>query len=213
MKHLSRQHIDFGDGPSEQRGLVLFFALIALVAMSLAAVALVRSVDTTTLIAGNLAFRQSTTSSGDSGTEAAIGVLAATEAANSGKNVFTDATHAFNVTSAATGYYSNADPALVLTANSTWTDLKSSPAVIDASGNTYRYIIQRMCRTENLPITTTNCLFSAVPSDTGEKGAPLPPEICAGVGCPKGGQSPLYRVTVRITGPKNTISYIQSVVY
>ena len=46
-------------GVIKQRGVVLFIALIALVAMSLAAVALVRSVDTATIIAGNLAFKQS----------------------------------------------------------------------------------------------------------------------------------------------------------
>ena len=42
-----------------QKGVVLFFALIALVAMSLAAAALVRSVDSGVLVAGNLAFKQS----------------------------------------------------------------------------------------------------------------------------------------------------------
>lgn len=56
----------------KQRGVVLFFALIALVAMSLAAVALIRSVDTSTLIAGNLAFKQATKNSAEAGIEAAI---------------------------------------------------------------------------------------------------------------------------------------------
>ncbi|HEX9277074.1 MAG TPA: hypothetical protein VGA51_11860 [Casimicrobiaceae bacterium] len=41
-----------------QRGVVLFIALIVMVAMSLAAIALMRSVDTTTAVIGNLAFRQ-----------------------------------------------------------------------------------------------------------------------------------------------------------
>jgi hypothetical protein len=42
-----------------QRGVVLFIALIVMVAMSLAAIALIRSVDTTNILIGNLAFRQS----------------------------------------------------------------------------------------------------------------------------------------------------------
>ncbi len=50
---------------SGQRGVALFFALICMVAIMLAAVMLVRSVDTATLIAGNLAFQQSATRSGD----------------------------------------------------------------------------------------------------------------------------------------------------
>ena len=59
----------------QQRGVVLFLALIALVIMSLAAVALIRSVDTNTLIAGNLSFKQAATTSADAGTEAAIAML------------------------------------------------------------------------------------------------------------------------------------------
>src|SRR3984893_18412163 len=43
--------------PRRQRGVVLFIALIVMVAMSLAAIALIRSVDTTNAIVGNLAFR------------------------------------------------------------------------------------------------------------------------------------------------------------
>jgi type IV pilus assembly protein PilX len=42
----------------QQRGVVLFVALIAMVLLSLAGVALVRSVDTSNSIAGNIAFRQ-----------------------------------------------------------------------------------------------------------------------------------------------------------
>ena len=57
---------------NKQHGVVLFFALIALVAMSLAAVALIRSVDTNSLIAGNLSFKQSSILSADRGVETAI---------------------------------------------------------------------------------------------------------------------------------------------
>src|SRR5664279_2183606 len=56
-----------------QNGVVLVIALIVLVAMTLAGIALVRSVDTTNIIAGNLAFQQSATHSGEGGVETAIG--------------------------------------------------------------------------------------------------------------------------------------------
>jgi Tfp pilus assembly protein PilX len=64
---------------TKQQGMVLFFALIALVVMSLAAVALIRSVDTNTMIAGNLGFKQSATVSADSGVETAIDWLGANQ--------------------------------------------------------------------------------------------------------------------------------------
>ena len=60
----SPRQMPFKPARSRQRGVSLFFALVCLVAIMLAAVALVRSVDTSTLISGNLAFQQSATSSG-----------------------------------------------------------------------------------------------------------------------------------------------------
>jgi len=198
---------------SQQRGLVLFFALVALVVLSLAAALLVRSVDTNTIISGNLAFRQAATSSADRGVEAAITALTATEAANIAKNVFTDTTHAFNISTPANGYYSNVDPALNLTASATWTDANSILVGTDASGNTVRFIIQRMCRDANTLLSTTNCLFSGPATDKDDKSVPLPSSICEGPGCPKAGQNAQYRVTARATGPKNSISYTQALVY
>lgn len=199
----------------KQRGVVLFFTLIALLAMSLAAVALIRSVDTSTLIAGNLAFKQAATASGDAGIEAAVNWLAATQTANKALNVLNNSAHPFNQTSltATPGYHSSASSTLSLTADSTWNDTNSVLVGTDGSGNTIRYIIQRMCRNANTPIQTANCLFSSGTVDNNGQNIPLPQEICEGVGCPVAGQTPQMRITTRTTGPKNTVSYIQAFVY
>lgn len=196
-----------------QRGAVLLFTLIALVAMTIAALALVRSVDTATLIAGNLAFRQSATASGDGGVEDAVTALEGIQAANLAKNVYMDATHGFNLTNAAAAYYSNLDLTMDMTADSTWVDGVSSAEAIDSSGNRYRYIIQRMCRDANQVLSAPNCLFAGGDSDSSGMSVPLPSDICEGAGCPTAGQAPQYRITVRVTGPKNTISYIQALVH
>jgi len=203
-----------------QRGVVLFFALIALVVMSLAAVALIRSVDTSTMIAGNLAFKQSATTSGDSGVESAVAAMNAIQAAMTAasNNVLIDpgcptaCSNTFNSTNAANGYYSNADPALNLFADATW-NASSIPEVLDGSGNKIRYIIQRMCRTADQSPSTTNCLFSAAALDNNGQEVPLPSNICQGSGCPKAGQAPEYRITSRAAGPGNTFSYVQAFVY
>src|SRR5450830_1873633 len=71
----------------KQRGVIMLIALITLVAMTLAAIALVRSVDTTNIIAGNLAFQQSATNAGDIGSEKAIQWL---ETNNVGSNLWVD---------------------------------------------------------------------------------------------------------------------------
>ncbi|MFA6203611.1 MAG: hypothetical protein WC710_10540 [Gallionella sp.] len=210
MKHLSKSA-----SYAKQRGIALFFALIALLAISLAAVALIRSVDTSTLIAGNLAFRQAATTSGDGGIEAAVSWLNTTQAANSTKNVLTDPTHPFNITSATSGYYSNMNPALSLTDGTgiQWDNTDSVLAGTDNSGNTLRYIIQRMCRTADVAIQNAGCLFSGAALDNNGQAIPLPQEICIGAGCPAAGQAPQIRITARTTGPRNTISYIQAFVY
>lgn len=199
----------------KQRGLVLFLALVALVVLSLAAVALIRSVDTSTLIAGNLAFKQAATTSADAGVDAAITLLANMRDSNGTKNVYTDDTHTFNITdlTARPGYFSYADPTLSLTTDATWDDVNDNLVGTDASGNTVRYIIQRMCRNNNRPIQTAECLFSAATEDNNGQQVKLPKDICDGAGCPVAGQTPQIRVTVRVTGPKNTVSYVQAFVY
>jgi len=203
----------------KQRGVVLFLTLLALLAMSLAAVALIRSVDTSTLIAGNLTFKQSGTSSGDARIEDAIAFLAATEAANSGKNVLTDPTHTFNKTFASLGYYSYVDGRSLTDTNVTphfsWTSDSSAP-VTDVAGNTKRYIIQRMCRLIDTPVAVGNqeCLFGGAPlvNNNGQQ-IPYPFDICSGPGCPSQGQVPQFRITVQSRGPKNSVSYSQAFVY
>ena len=220
---------------AKQRGVVLFFALISLVAIMLAAVALIRSVDTSTLIAGNLAFRQAATTSGDRGTEAAMAWLTAVDAANSTLNVLTDTTHPFNdyhggnagAAYYSAGYYSSVDPNFSLTASSgtriNWDDSDSVLVLPDpdSSGNSTRYVIQRMCRNPAyLPsppaavaIVNADCLFSGALIDTSGQQVQLPQQVCKGAGCPAAGQSPEIRITSRTTGPRNTVSYVQAFVY
>ena len=202
---------------SRQRGVALFFALICMVAIMLAAVMLVRSVDTATLIAGNLAFQQSATRSGDGGTESAIVYLAGVEAANTAKNVLLDDSHSFNNDNGAQGYFASLDPAKNLTSTSgtyfRWDNTDSVLVGTDASGNTVRYIIQRMCRTSAVPARDASCLFSGAVVDNNGQNVPLPQEICNGPGCPAAGQTPQLRITSRVTGPKNTLSYLQTTVY
>src|SRR5206468_1502002 len=62
-------------GASREHGVVLMIALIVLVAMTLAGLGIIRSVDTGTLVAGNISFRQSALSSTDAGVEQAVAWL------------------------------------------------------------------------------------------------------------------------------------------
>ena len=211
-----------------QNGAVLLFTLIALVAMSLAALALVKNVDTATMIAGNLAFRQSATASAESGIQEAIVLLTAMQDA-AGSDVYTNEANLFNATGTVAqgnrGYYPNIDPALNLSLAATWGDATTTAGFLDPAGNTRRVIIQRVCRppVAGLPdptdirgkslLATTNCMFAGESELGNSMTTPIPTDVCNTAACPTSAQSPIYRVTVRVTGPKNTVSFVQANVF
>ena len=189
---------------SRARGAVLFIALIVLVAMTLAGIAIMRSVDTATLIAGNLAFKQGTVQSSDSGIEQAYQWLIANRAALSLDNL----PQGYN-----SGY---ATP--VWTTTGAWSNAVTVGT--DAAGNTISYVIHRMCNCADTLYNGTSATCPqgnqcALDNPTGT-GTPPPPAQgeSFSVGSPGYLQDPrvYYRITVRSQGPRNTVSYIQSMV-
>lgn len=197
-----------------QRGVVLFIALIALVVMSLAAVALIRSVDTNSVIAGNLSFKQSALVSSDRGAETALGWINARAIANAAS---------LDSNIAGDGYYAtyltlDLDDPAVLKDSATWIDASSEVATgsdivggveDNGKGNSIRYIIQRMCSQTGLP-APERCLFGASKNEGVSHGV----RDRQGAGAIINAKpSPMYRVTVRVAGARNTVSYTQTFVY
>lgn len=180
----------------KQRGATLFIALIALVSMTLAGIALVRSVDTSNLIAGNLAFRQAGLQASDTGVETAFNAL--------GTIVTTslDANWPGGCTAGACNYY----PTIQVTdgngvpSNIVWTSVPSTS--INTSYNV-KYVIDRLC-TGAVPVTDIagNC-YSAPLATGGTKKA-------GGIVF-SGTQAVYYRVTVRVEGPRNSVSVVQAI--
>ncbi|MDO9205442.1 MAG: hypothetical protein Q7U19_08320 [Methylotenera sp.] len=181
-----------------QKGVVLFFALIALVVMSLAAAALIRSVDTNSLIAGNLSFKQSSMLSADSGVETARAWILA----NAGS------LEVDNAANAAAGYFatSTADARALVDASTAVATGSGIVAGTDTQGNTISFVVQRMCRTVG-PSSTSTCLFGPLSKPVCPSETLFPPIPCALQ------PSLIYRVTARVVGPKNTVSYIQTFAY
>ncbi len=184
--------------PAKQAGVVLFIALIALIVMSLAAVALIRSVDTNTLIAGNIGFKQAALISADSGVETAITWLSSQTSLDNELN-----SNGYYATSAdaAQGLADgdNAQPA---------TGSRINSAGLDDSGNRIKYVIQRMCRNAGAA-NTSHCLYGPAGEDENSKSHCDLSNPCLGE--PTGAL--LYRITTKVTGPKNTVSYSQTFVY
>lgn len=207
-----------------QRGVSLIFALIALVIVSLGAVALVRSVDNSSLVIGNLGFKQDATSAASQAAESAVAYLSA----NAGTNLHNDR--------AAAGYYASSRDSLDMTGQSTsntravvdwtgsgttncslypeksWGTCVSPSAEISINGgaNTARYIITRLCAAEGAP-SAVDC---AVPT-----GSSLTGGGNKGVQTYKDGKvqtvvtnSQFYRIVVRATSARGTVSFTETIV-
>ena len=180
---------------NRQQGVVLLIALTVLVAMSLAGVALMRSVDNTVVIAGNLAFKQSSLLVADNGTRQAVGWLTANSSG----------TGLFNSNNAA-GYFSSRPPD-----EPDWfgPDIWAQSAALnlgapDAQGNTIRYVIHRMCENSDVAPDET-CLMYFPPSLAGNSSSKQ-----TGAPAYEGFPQYYYRVTTRVEGPRNNVTVIQS---
>ena len=185
-----------------ERGTVLLIALILLVVLSLAGLALVRSVSTSNVIAGNLAFQQAATHSADSGIETAVAFLEA----NSGGT----ALHASGLVGGIQYVALRQDPAPGVSWDAYWTSTLAGSGAVntllpDAAGNTVSYVIHRLCNSTGAP-TYPGC--SASPVDTGSGGNSMGASVIQ-LNSPR---QVYYRITARVTGPRNTLSYVQVVV-
>ena len=194
-----------------QQGVVLFIALIVLVAMSLAGLALMRSVDTGTIIAGNLAFRQSAMHVGDIGVEAArnwLGNVTPTDTLKDDQPAITGGQ----------GYYATWGDNLDLLGNDPdvtkvdydWSGAIAVTTPAPPAGYNVKYVIHRLCKGTGLPTTTTCVKLTSGAGSTasGTKGAASFGSFAISVPT-----NALYRVTVQVTGPRNSVSYVQAVVY
>lgn len=201
-----------GPRAGRQRGVVLPVTLVVLAAMTLASLALVRSVDTATRIAGNLAFKQSGIASGDAG----IGAARAWLDANAG--LLEE-----DVPSA--GYYATSQDCLDLTGNGklprkctppfTAFDWDAGSAVslpMDEAGNEVSYLIQRLCDTAG-PLDGARCTVSETRPGGKSLGStrqmagyrPASWELVNNRG--------YYRITARISGTRRSTSYVQAIVH
>lgn len=201
-----------------QRGAVLFFAIVVLVATTLAGIALTRSVDTGNIIAGNLAFQQAAVNGADAGIERAIAWLEANNRTLSTVAACPSDQEILWCDILANGYGAAfQDPAASQNWDAFWKNTlvpanQALSLAADSAGNTVSYTIQRLC---GLKASPDVLVFGG-----GGNPCARPPVDEAG-GRSKGGSPSVkvkvlsqvyYRITVRIDGPRNTLSYVQALV-
>jgi Tfp pilus assembly protein PilX len=204
---------------SAQSGLVLLVALIVLTAMTMAGIALVRSVDTNALVASNLSHRQGAQFAGEAGVEEARAWLLTMAASDLGAD------------NSASGYFATRLAGMDLTGNSTtatsdnvkWKDFDGSiqsgsttPLCMakDDAGNQVCYVVNRMCDNPGAVDRATCDVITSPPGSSGlTSHDKYRPDITFNITDPIPSGNPpiaaLYRVTVRTSGPRNNVSFIQ----
>lgn len=224
-------------GPTRQRGVVLIIALIALAMMTLAAIALVRSVDTGLVISGNLAFKQATLNAAEDGSEEAIAWLNANATTQHSTSTAANPVMLLELDSPTDGYYATYMATCDLTGNDTtgagssdnvnWIDAdnpsgtapgancgmtaKAVPTADMPSGYSASYVINRMCvNTGSKSLPGTGCApYQSTGDDLSKSTKNAVDYRHRGLPAMS---STYYRITVRVLGPRNSVSYTQALV-
>jgi hypothetical protein len=174
--------------------MALAVALIVLAALALAGAALMRAVDTTLAIAGNLGFREATIAPVNAAVEEAYAALYESgQIANREQPMAPQAYYAAREA----GEDARGVPRALQRLPA-----ESPVRTLDAgNGYTVRYLIERMCVAPGPP-TAANCALvppvsTAVPVDDPET---APPRV------------PVFRVSVRVDGPRGALTYAQAAI-
>jgi type IV pilus assembly protein PilX len=194
-------------GGRQERGAILLIALLVMLLMSIGAIALVTATNSSNLSVGNLAFRQASILPANFAVEQATAALF--KDANNGTPMIADS----RVDDPSQNYYAT---------SASWDNkhgipqplqTKSSARALkvqfkDQADNDITYVIERMCNPAAAVIPVDKKATSAWCDMLPPKQAPGttsndPPLFAAAT-------LPYYRVTVRIDGPKNTTSFVQS---
>ncbi|MGL4516426.1 MAG: pilus assembly PilX family protein [Shewanella sp.] len=212
---------------SQQKGISLFIALIALAIMSLAAVGLIRTMDTGVVAIGNIGFQQVATRAADRGIEQAINWLNTNKATNSCSGGPT-----LNCNSETNGYYASyggdtLDPTGSKDSDKTRTliDWKGNDCADEGSyascltpsnaisidGQEIRYFITRLCRLSGSTSGSGNaCVWSTsgAADESSKRG-----ELRYDERRFTSSLSPNYRIIVYVRGTRNTVSVTETLMH
>ena len=207
-----------------QRGVSILFAMVTLVTLALAAVALVRSVDTGALVLGNLAFKQDATAASNVATERALTWLKANAAGATldvngapGSGYFATSLDGLDVTGRLTSsankmalvdWQGDGKCGYVDADNFSGVCIAPKTEVLD-DGSTAKWVIMRLCAKQEPVVAGNTCSrpLATSTSTASERGEVTGPRITASVA------SPYYRVVVQVQGPRRTVSFTESIVH
>lgn len=205
MKRIQAPH-----RPSRQRGVVLIFALIALVLLLIGAVAMTRSMNASLTNAGNIGFKRDLTNQGELAMNQVVSVLSAgalsTEAARLAANKAENYSATILPTNA-----QGVPEALLNDAAFNLVGVASKDIDKKAEmGVTVRYVIDRLCSDVGV-VDPARCSMAGPPPPPGVSWSErLRAEDSSSAGAGAVPLQVVYRVSIRVDGPRNTQSFFQS---
>jgi type IV pilus assembly protein PilX len=185
-----------------QRGVVLIFTLIILLILTIGAVALMRSMNTSLFAAGNLAFRRDLANQAEQAVSNVMTEFKAGGALSS--SAVTDANvPAANYSATMLATNQQGVPNILLSSDTTFNATGFTSSANDIAGATsdvlIRYVIDRMCTTAGATVPSSCVQSSAAPVGiTAGSQSIIPPSAT------------VYRLSVRVTGARSTQVFLQT---
>jgi Tfp pilus assembly protein PilX len=201
-----------------QKGIILVITLLCLVVMLISAIALLRATDASQAITGNLGFKRDLVNQGERGFQkayAALGtggalVSATTRQTNLASSNYsscilpTDSNGIPKILEDTDANFANSTDASTTSPSCTSAVAVTANDIVDSvNGVTVRYVIDRLCMGTGT-VASTSCMVNSLGYDTSGTQDESKP----------GGATPtaIYRISVRVSGPHNTLTFVQSTV-
>ena len=204
--------IQTGRPLGRERGVVLLFALIAVLIMMVGAVALVRSFNSSLLNTGSLAFKKDLVHRNEAATARVIAM--AMEPTRLANPAISAARYlSMNYSPQILTYNHQGIPNLLLMNdtdfNGSGVANSSNDIVIADDGVRLRYVIDRQCDRDGAP-SLDNCVANIPTIPGGSADTPIRAENASSGGSGALTVVPVYRLSIRATGPKGTLAFYQT---
>jgi type IV pilus assembly protein PilX len=185
--------------PSRQRGVVLIFSLIVLLILTIGAVALVRSMNSSLTSAGNLAFHRDLVNQGEQAVANVITEFKTGAAPLLGQTT-TDVPAANYISTTLPTNAQGVPLALLSDAVFATVGVPANDITGATPDVTIRYVIDRLCNATGIASSADCVQSSALPTGgTHNRNTAVAPPSAS-----------VYRLSVRIAGPRNTQAFVQT---
>ncbi|HUN92295.1 MAG TPA: hypothetical protein VMU33_09570 [Burkholderiaceae bacterium] len=184
--------------PRRQRGVALIYGLIAIVILMVAAAAMLRTMDTATGLAGSAGFHRDLVNASDQGVITAHDQFTANNLTGAAARIAN--LQKANYSAVSLPNDPNGIPLALIDDNVFAALGLTTNDLTDANGNKIRYVIDRLCTQAGAPTATTCVPYVQQGDKSGSTRIQRAGQVNQWV----------YRISVRVTDPKNSMTFIQT---